>query len=236
MKILICDDEKTISSVLERLILKNFPDTMLLKTLNKPEEAFDLLNQTICLSPDLVFMDIMFGEHNGIDIGYLLQQKFPNAKLIFITGFPQYAQDVFLKVKPYGFLIKPIDEQKLVCQIENVIGSIEESDTVYEIFSNKRKVYLKEKEIYFIESTRVQLMIYCIDMKHVTYGKLDEAQTKLSNRFIRCHKSYLVNSDYIRAIEGDFFVVYPDAEIPISRSQKKESLKQYFEIKGGLLK
>ena len=55
------------------------------------------------------------------------------------------------------------------------------------------------------------------------YMKIQEVEKKLKEAgFIRCHQSYLVNTDQIVCLDGNTLVVQGDESIPLSRRYRKE--------------
>lgn len=234
VKVLICDDEKAVTIQLQSLIQKNFPKEVQVTATDSPGEVFSIMKTE---KPDVVIMDILLQDNNGIDICYVLQQKYPDCKIIFITGYAQYVQDIFFKVKPYGYLKKPIDEAKLVRHIQTIRDEALEEEQLFSFSYQRKRVSIRQKDICYIESQRAQLLIHTVHMDYATYGKLDDVQAELSRQFIRCHKSYLVNAAYIESIDLDtnVFVVHPGRDIHISRNKKKEAKEQYFQIQGGLV-
>lgn len=60
------------------------------------------------------------------------------------------------------------------------------------------------------------------DNLYTTYMTLDEIQNKLKNNFLRCHRSFIVNSDKIKKFIKQGFILFNDKFVPISRSKSKE--------------
>ena len=93
-------------------------------------------------------------------------------------------------------------------------------------------------KIIYIESEKRLSHIHTegFDNSHDTYAKLDEIQSNLDTRFIRCHKSYIVNADYIKSIEKDCFILKNEIKIPISKAMHSDARVNYFKAKGRDLK
>ena len=54
-----------------------------------------------------------------------------------------------------------------------------------------------------------------------TYEKLSSLQRRVDSRFIQCHKSYLVNMDYVVGLQGNMLELCNGVQIPVSQSRAK---------------
>ena len=61
---------------------------------------------------------------------------------------------------------------------------------------------MDRRQILFLESDRRQIHLVTASEEHGYYGSLDEVQRELGERFLRCHKSFLVNVEQIRRYSG----------------------------------
>ena len=56
-----------------------------------------------------------------------------------------------------------------------------------------------------------------------TYGKLADYERRLPERFVRCHKSFLVNMDYVVACRSNELVLSTGQTVPVSQSRRKST-------------
>ena len=70
---------------------------------------------------DIAFMDIDMPEMNGITLAALIKQKYPDASIIFITGYSEFALDAF-KLHASGYLMKPITRDRLEEEVEYALS------------------------------------------------------------------------------------------------------------------
>lgn len=111
MKVLIVEDEQLAQEELVRLISKNFPQMIIVEIIDSVKKSVDwLLNN----SADLIFMDIHLSDGISFDIFNYLEVRIP---IIFITAYERYAIQAF-EVNGVGYLLKPIDEQKLISAVD----------------------------------------------------------------------------------------------------------------------
>ncbi|MDR0921282.1 MAG: LytTR family DNA-binding domain-containing protein [Lactobacillales bacterium] len=105
--IIIDDDNHTIDEL--QNLLSFFHFVTLQKSFNNFLEAREFLNSQ---QIDLVFLDILLEKENGIEIAELMQKKYPDTFIIFITSQPEFALESY-KVSPIDFLTKPINSIRL---------------------------------------------------------------------------------------------------------------------------
>jgi DNA-binding LytR/AlgR family response regulator len=111
MKVLIIEDEQLAQEELVRLISKNFPQMIIVEIIDSVKNSVDwLLNN----SADLIFMDVHLSDGISFDIFNYLEVRIP---IIFITAYERYAIQAF-EVNGVGYLLKPIDEQKLISAVD----------------------------------------------------------------------------------------------------------------------
>ena len=96
-RITICDDQGDVLDELQQLIMQEFPDMELHCVQDLKEYAKALINQKELL-PDIMIMDIQWEQDTstGIDWAVELQKSFPKLKIIFLTGYIEYAADIFI--------------------------------------------------------------------------------------------------------------------------------------------
>lgn len=184
---------------------------------------------------DIVFLDIQMPELNGVEFATLLPRT---TKIVFTTAFSQYAIDAY-KVNAIGYLLKPISYDKFLAvankamelsRDENLHSSIH-ADEFFYVKSDYKEVRIKFSEILYIvgEKDYVRFVLQkegqpntteissLMNMRH-----LEEALPK--SRFLRIHRSYIVNKHHIRVIDRSR-VAFGDVFIPISDTYKDELLR-----------
>lgn len=183
---------------------------------------------------DVLLLDILLPEQNGIEIATQITAEHPDAAVIYFTGYPlEYCEAIFEGVKPFGYLKKPINYDKL----QSMLQDIESRKTVlpqYFIKVHGSQIALRQDKTIWLESHGRTVTIYCVDRHYVVYAKLGDLEQQLPT-FIRCHASYLVNPIFIRSLEQTrFSVEHRETEIPISRKYLKQARTRFFEMKGDL--
>ncbi|MBQ0040762.1 MAG: response regulator [Clostridiales bacterium] len=116
MNILCIDDEP----LALRLLVSMLQDKPNVEKLHSFDNTADALACAKTEKIDIAFVDIMLGSANGLDFAQNLRSLQPNCKIIYCTGYPQYAIESINRGIVDGYLLKPIEEK----QIEEILNSI----------------------------------------------------------------------------------------------------------------
>lgn len=227
MQIYVCDDENIICSRLKEIIAENYPDIET-ETFQDVLSLKNALNNSLD-SPILVLMDICLDDDNGIDFIKSIRKKVLDIPVVFITGYTEYCQNIFMEFRPFGLLTKPIDEAKLCYYINKAINSCRKNELYITINYLRNEITIKNQDIHYIESDKRKVRYYTSDSCYEEYIKMDDALKKLYSGFLRCHKSYAVNMDYIDTLEKEYIITKYGKKIPVSRSYRGTVENTYLE-------
>ncbi len=191
--------------------------------------------------PDLVFLDIEMPGHSGLEILKFFTDQEVNFKIIFTTSYNEYALQAF-KLSAIDYLLKPIVPDDLIQSIERFKKN---SNNNYDILKTNLSTDIKKKVAIATAST-----IKFIELDDILYLKAEGAYTKLFIKnanpilaskglkhfddllndipnFFRCHKSYIINinyiTDYVKS-EGGYLKI-DQHEINISSEKVEAFLK-----------
>jgi len=188
---------------------------------------------------DIVFMDIDWKqEQTGIDFAAVLYKKSPSSQIIYITGYNDlFSQQILLnEANLCGYLTKPIDDGLLLQFIEKAERNRKSLYSGKLLLQNKGVIHsLNYNEIVYIESAAHQCIAHTDNSLISCYEKLDEINERLPKEFVRCHKSYLVNMNYIKKISDKMIVLKNETQIPISKAQYAHIKDLFFTYIGKIL-
>jgi two-component system LytT family response regulator len=251
IKTLIVDDEPLARRNL-RLLLAKDPQIEILDECRNGSEAVKAID---ALSPDLIFLDIQMPEMDGFDVLAQVGPEHIQA-IIFVTAFDQYALRAF-DVHALDYLLKPFDDERFAhalarakAQIEareinrlskRLLALLEEREsernapaqekgylTRVMIKASGRVVLLKVDEIDFIEADGNYAKLHVGRKAHLLREKMNDLEGQLDpNRFVRIHRSVIVNLDRIKEMHphfnGDYIVVLEDGrQLRLSRTRREQ--------------
>lgn len=242
MKIAICDDDifelQKIKSAVDQFILSKQSDQAI--TVNTFTNGDDLLSHMNKHGRfDLLILDIIMPGFNGIEIATEIRANHNDCKIVFLTSSPEFAVTSY-KVKAFYYLLKPF----LVSEI-NALMNMALAEMVKE---KSGSVLIKEKgkltrvqicRIRYVESVNHTIYFHLYDNEILScYSTMNEFHDNLlsDKRLIKCHKSFIVNMDYVVSLTSKDFILDDNIHIPISRKTYqvvKNSYFNYFFGKGG---
>lgn len=217
MKVCICDDEQNVLEQLKSL-LESLNNKYIIKTFNSPIEFEKYLKQN---SVDILFMDIKLKGANGIEIVKKNEKYLKNTKLVYITGYSEYIEDIF-ETNPTYYLQKPISLEK-VKKVLDKIERLEKNNASIVLNVGNGIEKINCDDILYIESYARILNVHLTDDRVIeTYSKLSDILNELPFNFIKIHKSYVINMDHIRSYKPNQVVLNNDATLTIGRKNIKE--------------
>lgn len=229
----IVDDDNEICDVLKAMLESIFPNTFNISVINCFEDFVFAYEDNRSDPFEIVLMDIVLDKGLGIDLATEYDKISKKTKMIFITGYIDYAPDIF-RAKPFDLLRKPITEATLKCSIERALEALKQDEKEYLQLQSRDSWYnISANDILYVESHARKINVITTQEKLSVYMKLDEFEDKVrSNRFVRCHQSFLVNMKHISKMEGNKIILFDKTEIPVSRNRNdkcKQALFKYIE-------
>jgi len=220
------DDEPLALKLLVDYIAKT-PFLKLVGEFDNPVDALGYLNEE---AVDLVFLDIQMPDLTGIEFARALEKP---PKLIFTTAFDKYAIEGY-KLNAVDYLLKPFNyqefltaTQKAVKQIEleqSVNKSAEKQDDFLFLKSEYSLLRVNFDQIIYIEGLKDYLKVYTENEKKpiLSLLTLKSLMEKLpEGKFMRVHRSYIVNLDKIKTIQRGR-IVFGDRYIPVGEQYKNQ--------------
>ncbi|RFM28314.1 LytR/AlgR family response regulator transcription factor [Deminuibacter soli] len=196
------------------------------------DSPLKLQQQPEAEQPQLLFLDIQMPKITGTDFLRTLQQPPP---VIITTAYPQYALEGF-ELNVLDYLVKPISFSRFVKaamkakeyytnRLATTPAAEEQGDHLF-IKADNRIVKIRYADILFIEALQNYVCIYTGDQKHITYLTFKSMEENLpADRFLKVHKSFLVNLGRIDHIENNELHLGRHT-IPISRTNREEILQK----------
>lgn len=230
-KVIICDDDKDICNWLAEKLNAHYANKLCISVCEYAEELLEEGKEQE-VQADIILMDILLKDANGIKIIQQIQESKPELKAIFITGYIDYASDIFC-ANPSSFLVKPLKEENLYEAVDKVIGEMMEEESQSYVLKSKGNIArVKFSDILYCESEKRVLILHEKKRDVISYKKLDEVEQELPDYFLRCHQSYLVNMNQIMNFEADRIMLYGGQEVPVSRAKRKEARERFLEFIG----
>ena len=226
MNILICDDNENTLIFLNDLITQKYGAMHQLFLFSNASDLLKFSGRA-----DLLLSDIKLDDDNGIEVCHKFLAKYPNVKIIFITGYPiEYYQEIFNYFRPYGFIGKPIQADLLFQRIDNVNRKLH-SNQMLEFMCKGNSILINPNKIVYIESHGRQKFITTKKDTYIINMSFDKIEDMLPNFFMRCHNAFIINMKYIDNYKNDNIAIANGKIIPIGRKYKQKFKNDYFSYK-----
>ena len=222
----VIDDEPLALGLMASYVKK----TPFLELVGSYSSAIQAMNELPNHPADLLFLDIQMPELNGLDFSRMVP---PQTRVVFTTAFDQYAIDGY-RVNALDYLLKPISYPnflqaaqkaqewfKLVEQRQQ--GAVEEVQSIF-VKSEYKQVQVMLDDILYIEGLKDYIKIY--EEGHekplLSLMSMKSMEEMLpSQRFMRVHRSYIVQKSKIRVVEHNR-IVFGKTYIPVGDSYKDD--------------
>ena len=172
---------------------------------------------------DVIFLDIQMEQPDGMEVARLLRRRGDRSLLIFVTVLGELVFEAF-QVEAYDYLLKPLDRTRFKRTMDRALQFLRQrtaqhiviqrgtgcqvvplSDLVYcEVLG--RKIYLHKQDGTVIDY----------------YNRLENLERCVDGRFFRCHRSYLVNLDYVHGCQAGQVLLSQGECVPVSRLRERE--------------
>ena len=218
IKCIILDDEPLAVELLKSYADKQLQLEVVLATTNVFEVIDYLQKQTV----DLIFIDIQMPELSGIQV---MQMFNKDNYFIVTTAYANYALESY-DYRVVDYLLKPISFDKFHKSVQKFTDFVTlETHNHLFVKVDGRQVKINPKDIIFIEGLSDYIRIHLLNERLIVLDNLKDFINKLpSKEFMRIHKSYIIQLDKIKSIDGN--MIYHDlGSTPIGETYKNEVKK-----------
>ena len=200
------------------------------------ESAFQAIGLLEKTAVDLMFVDINMPDLTGIEFVKTLENP---PKIVFITAYSEYALEGF-RADAIDYLLKPISYGDFLKSANKVKSWFDtQSQNPAEVRSNKDFLFIKSEykilrinfdDIKYIEAMSEYIRIHLINAKPVmTLLSMKSIEDQLpQERFMRVHRSFIINLSRISVIERNRIVFDGSTYIPVSE-QYKSRFQEYID-------
>jgi len=235
---IIVDDEELARESLKSA-LADFEDVEIAAECANGFEALKMVNE---LKPHILFLDIQMPKLSGFDVAELLGKDAP--LIVFVTAYDEYALKAF-EAHAVDYLLKPVNKERLAKTIKHIDDSLfyrrgqAVPEALYDykmhqqplqrlvIHDRGRIQVILADNIVYIQAQDDYVLVQTESESFMKYERMSRLESLLDqNIFVRIHRSYIINLNYLREIENRSkdsrtAILKNGREIPVSRSGYK---------------
>ena len=158
MKAIAVDDEALMLGALVAAI-ESSPDITAVTRFSNCNEALDFAKENPI---DVAFLDINMRGMGGLALAENIVAACPNCKIVFCTGYEEYAIPAF-RLHASGYLMKPISAEDVQAEINNIKGIKQKEKLLTVKCFGNFEVYVKEEKLMFKRMKTKELFAFLID-------------------------------------------------------------------------
>lgn len=233
--ILIIEDDEKIQQLLESALLELNANLKIAVTAS----AADALVMSQKKQFDVFIVDIQLVDYKGTDLVEQLRstQTYKYTPIIFETAVVTEELRAYRELKSYHYLIKPYTKDEIKKVMAEVLGYLQQTITDDRTLRIEQRGFIFEyrlQDILYIESFGKKMIIHLLTDQVVRQERITGYSLKglldllKDGPFLQCHKSYILNTTYIEAIDKVESLVklrHCSTTLPIGLKYRKQILE-----------
>ncbi len=235
MKIAICDDNLNIVDEVKNLL----DEYALSKNLSLDISTFN--NGQAVLESDerfnIAILDVEMPGCNGIELGKILREKNRHIVLMYITSHKKYLDEA-LNLNAARFFEKPIDSKRFYDGLDNALKRIDNTTIKFFLKEDNASVRINANDIIYVEIEPIghrKTKVVTEEKTYISSNKIAFWEEHLiSSLFVKTHKSYIINMEYITKYENNTLQLDGKYNIPISRNYQSSMHKAFIRYMTGM--
>ena len=205
---------------------KKFPVLDILGVFESAEDAVPFLEKE---KIDILFLDIDMPGLNGIEFR---KQTLEIPVCVFITAHPEHAVESF-QIETLDFIVKPLKLDRFTQTVNRIeeFMEIKLKASLFEASIGGDTIYIKEgheqtkvklHEILYLEALKDYTLVVTERKRHCVLSSIGNLlKEDHFQSFVRIHRSYAVQKQYVQKINSTEIILNNNAVIPIGRSYKE---------------
>jgi DNA-binding LytR/AlgR family response regulator len=198
IRALLVDDEAPARSEM-RYLLAAHPEV---EVVGEAASAAEALKLASVVPYDVVFLDVEMPGLSGLEAARLVHGRARRPQLVFVTAHEQYAVDAFA-VEALDYLLKPVEPERLAQVVRRLSGTRRDTPPAVQkipVVSGGQTVLLDWDEVHWAQADGDYSRIHTYDRSYLCMQSLRQLEGALPGRFVRIHRSYLVNLAKVAAV------------------------------------
>ena len=237
LSIAVCDDEVIECCNMAKRI-KEIMEEMKMPCIIRQFQSGGELLQAL-ESFDIVFLDIIMQDLDGMKTAQAFRKKASDKILIFVSSSREYVFEAY-DVEAFQYLLKPVDDRKLKNVLQKaIVKTLSRSQEFIIVSRERQKKKLFLDDIYYFEIKGRIVDAHGPEGIFTYYEQIGELENKIQDKgFFRCHKSYLINLKYVDGYSRKEVVLENGEKIVIAKRRYDKFVQEMLKVmrkNGGIL-
>lgn len=233
----ICDDDPASVAHIQEIVDEYFNDKEYgysIKTFLDPMDLMVYLEKKE--SYDILILDVYMPMMLGTDVARELRNRGDQTRIIFLTTSTDHAIDAFA-VRASDYLLKPAKREALFRVLDEVTLKLNErTSKLFSVRTTDGLINIRLHTILYVELLDRRLLIHTSDgqilLSRVIRERFEDSISDVyhDDRFVQCQKSFVVNMNYIKAMNSERVLLRNGTNVPISKKFYQNAKKKYMEF------
>jgi DNA-binding LytR/AlgR family response regulator len=203
LRIALCEDTPTDAELLAALIeIADVPHE--LSVFPTGEDFLAIFEKSAF---DLVFLDVYMDELSGVQTAERIRELDTQVVIVFTTTSDDFTREGY-RLNAYKYLLKPIAPEDVQDALDLALLKRDKAQgATIAIVTDNIPVVIPHSDIVYVEALNRKTIIYTTEADYVTTMTIDDLGKLLPPpRFLRSHRSFIVNLDHVEELESDFIM------------------------------
>lgn len=169
---------------------------------------------------DIVFFDIHLKGMDGVRAARKLRERDESIIIIFLTSRMEYVLQGY-EVNAWRYLLKPVHSGDVAACLKKAYDVLEKVSEYLLVKFDNKLYKVPYSSILYMESFGHYITIYTKEKEYQIRMNMGQLETRLPKEFYRCHRSYIINTTYCKAMEEQQVLVN-DKWVALSEKKRKE--------------
>lgn len=182
---------------------------------------------------DIMLLDVELGVgENGVELARALRKSGDHAKIIFITGYPEFIAEGY-EVSAVSYLIKPVSREKLFAALDRAADNIARRDAAVRLRTDGGELSLLKGDIICAEAEAHLCRLTTAHGEVLARMGISELEKALGSGFVRCHRSCIAALKYVRRVTRTEVLLDGGGALPLSRTEYAAVNRAFIGYYGG---
>jgi len=221
IRIAVCDDDRQMAYRIRDMAFQFFRGKGIETKITCFADGAELLEYDD--PTDILFLDIRMGHMDGMETAARLRSRKFGGYLIFITVLEEMVFRSF-EVGAFDYLLKPFQRERFEKTMERLFLSMQNAgESNLLIRRGRESDIVPFADIVYCEVIDRKVYLHLKSEKVIDYyERIEDLAARLDGRFFRCHRSYLINLNYLKSYRKGTAYLEGGGEIPVSRLRSRE--------------
>lgn len=230
LTVMICEDLEEERMTLARMVRKCCAARQVDLELELSSSGEELLDRFRTRRWDVIFLDIYMGGISGDQAARIIRESDRECALIFATTSQEHGL-LSYELQVTDYLLKPFTREDVEGALDWILQKQESQFQTITIRSEWEMEQIRLRDIQYIEVIQHTAVFHLSEGTKRTRKGLQELESEIGGNgsFLRCHRSFLVNLDYVAAISPGSFEMKNGDKVPISSKRAADMKRAFFE-------